>query len=233
MSSVRARHDDDNDDDLASGAPTDARLLEVAERLFAEHGIDAVSVRAITIEAGANIAAVHYHFGNKVDLIRALVERRVNEVNTVRAQLLHTLDAADAVTPRDVAEMWVRPLAGLALDDTRRAYLGFLVALDHAGPDLRAIANTVFQPHFARIDAALARALPGLDAATRRFRFGLLTSTSLRALADLDKAGAPWRRIAAPIASDALVEALIDAMTGLLVAPPTTGAPGARTEENR
>ncbi len=45
--------------------PTRERLLTVAERLLLESGYDSVSVRAINAAAGANPAAVHYHFGSK------------------------------------------------------------------------------------------------------------------------------------------------------------------------
>jgi AcrR family transcriptional regulator len=195
---------------------TDVRLLEVAERLFATHGIDAVSLRSITIEAGANIAAVHYHFGTKVDLVRALVERRVDEVNAERLHLLRGLESARRVTPRDIAEVWIRPLARLALDPRRRTYLGFVTALQSASPELRAIANAAFAPHFKRIDALLERAVPQLDVGTRRFRFSLLTTTSIRALADLREASVPWRRAGMAATDEEVVDAIIDAMTGLL-----------------
>lgn len=52
-------------------------LAQVDERRFAVHGIDAVALRSMAIEAGADIAAVHHHVGSKVDLIRALVSRPV------------------------------------------------------------------------------------------------------------------------------------------------------------
>lgn len=204
---------------LDADQPTDERLLAVAERLFARHGIDAVSVRSITIEAGANIAAVHYHFGTKLDLIRALVQRRVDEVNATRLQLLRELERASRITPRDIAELWVRPLAQLALDPARRSYLGFVVALDNAGPELQAMAGSVFRPHFARIDEALERALPDLDTATRRFRFTLLISTAMRTLADLTAASAPWRSTRTASTPDSVIDALVDALTGLLTGP--------------
>jgi AcrR family transcriptional regulator len=40
------------------------RLLDTAERCFAEHGYQATTMRAVTTEAAANIAAVNYHFGS-------------------------------------------------------------------------------------------------------------------------------------------------------------------------
>ncbi len=195
---------------------TDERLLTVAERLFAAHGIDAVSLRSITIEADANIAAVHYHFGTKVDLIRALVERRVNEVNHDRLVRLRDLERQPTVCARDIAEVWIEPLARLATDPRRRVYLGFIVALRNAGPDLQTIADNVFRPHFPRLDSALARALPRVAAPLRRFRFALAVDMSMRALADLHHAGAAWRAERQAIDNNALVAAIRDAFCGLL-----------------
>ena len=206
---------------------TEERLLDVAERMFAEKGIDAVSVRSITMAAGANVAAVHYHFGNKQELIRALLARRVDEVNRHRLELLRALEAAPAVTPRDIAEVWIRPLARLALDPERRSYAGFIVALQNSSPEISALATKSFQPHFARIDAALARALPDVDVTVRHFRFGLLTSTANRALADLDGLSTSWKRKRLAIDYDAVVEQLIEAVAGLL-SPSTQPAQGKR-----
>ena len=48
---------------------TKERILDVAERLFAERGFDGVSMRDLTREAEVNLAAVNYHFGGKDALI--------------------------------------------------------------------------------------------------------------------------------------------------------------------
>ena len=47
----------------------------MAEALFAEHGLDRVSIRDITEAAGVNIAAVNYHFATKDALILAMAGR--------------------------------------------------------------------------------------------------------------------------------------------------------------
>ncbi len=53
------------------------RLLEVAERLFAEKGFDGVGIREITSEAGCNVSAVNYYFGNKKGLYMAVFKERL------------------------------------------------------------------------------------------------------------------------------------------------------------
>src|ERR1700757_4705681 len=57
---------------------TKEQLVTTAERLFAVHGIDSVSLRQICAEAGnANNSAVQYHFGSKDRLLQAIFEYRI------------------------------------------------------------------------------------------------------------------------------------------------------------
>ncbi|HET6788217.1 MAG TPA: helix-turn-helix domain-containing protein, partial [Aquabacterium sp.] len=54
---------------------TPTKLVEAALSLFARHGIEAVSIRQITLAAGqSNESAVHYHFRNKAGLIAAVLD---------------------------------------------------------------------------------------------------------------------------------------------------------------
>src|SRR3954452_12698921 len=78
---------------------TQESLLDAAESLFSEHGIQAASLRAITQQAGANLAAVHYHFGAKEGLVRAGFSRRLKPLPEERMRLLDACDltADDAV----------------------------------------------------------------------------------------------------------------------------------------
>lgn len=73
---------------MRGGDETRRRLLEAAERLFAERGFRATSVRAVTTRAGANLAAVNYHFGSKDAMIRELFRRRLEPLNARRLRLL-------------------------------------------------------------------------------------------------------------------------------------------------
>ena len=60
------------------------RLLDSAERLFAENGVDATSLRHITNDAEANLASVNYHFGSKEELFRQVFARRIGPINQER-----------------------------------------------------------------------------------------------------------------------------------------------------
>jgi AcrR family transcriptional regulator len=89
--------------------PTRERLLDEAEKLFAEKGFDGVSVREITAKAGSHLSAINYHFGSKKNLYLSVFEERwipraKNVVSHVRdldvggmndvEQVVHTLAEA-------------------------------------------------------------------------------------------------------------------------------------------
>lgn len=89
-------------------------LMRTAEALFAEKGIDNVSLNQINKAAGQrNTSALHYHFGNKKGLIDAIVyEHYANIDNDINARL----DAFDGSakqhkTPRKLLECMVIPFS--------------------------------------------------------------------------------------------------------------------------
>ncbi|WP_420419905.1 TetR/AcrR family transcriptional regulator [Pacificispira sp.] len=90
-----------------------ARILEVAERLFALHGIDAVSMRQINEAASQkNGSAIHYHFGSRDGLIDAIFDLRVTGTDALRRQYLDQVkeEAGENLpTLRDIASAIVLP----------------------------------------------------------------------------------------------------------------------------
>jgi AcrR family transcriptional regulator len=73
-----------------AGELTRKRILNAAEKLFAERGITSTSMRALSNAAGVNLAAAHYHFGSKEALLEAVVEHRARPLNAAR---IHQLEA--------------------------------------------------------------------------------------------------------------------------------------------
>ena len=78
-----------NTPEESNEAATKAAVFAAAERLFALHGFQNVSVRDITADAGVNLASVNYHFGSKDALLFEIFRRRTAELNRERARMLH------------------------------------------------------------------------------------------------------------------------------------------------
>jgi AcrR family transcriptional regulator len=219
---------------LVAPSATEDRLLEVAERLVAERGVDAVSVRSVTAEAGANVAAIHYHFGSKAALVRAVLERRIPEATARRDVLLRALEAAPhPPSLRAVAEAFVRPLADMADAEPTHHYPAFLAAIFRAGPDYRDLGNGPFQPQFERFDALLAAALPTLGLGVRRLRFALFVEAAIHALAAVDERRRAFAAAGEPVTDAALVEHVIDALAGLLAGPGPDASEVSRVPSDR
>ena len=84
---------------------TKEKILDTAERLIGEQGYAATSLRHIIAEAGVNLAAVHYHFGSKEDLLDAVVARKAAPVNEARLAWLERVEAEAGNGPLEVEKV--------------------------------------------------------------------------------------------------------------------------------
>ncbi|MDX1982511.1 MAG: TetR family transcriptional regulator [Bryobacteraceae bacterium] len=146
-------------------ADTKDRILDAAEKLFANHGYDATSVRAIATAAGVNLAAINYHFQSKDALLHAVYARRAGPVNARRLELLDEFEAAAGgrpLTPELILEAFLQPIAELG--DRVGHIPRMMVRLQYVeqGPTFEKVFETHFRPMFMRFFQALKRALPGL-----------------------------------------------------------------------
>ncbi|MEU6558331.1 TetR/AcrR family transcriptional regulator [Nocardia nova] len=104
---------------------TPERLLAAAERLLLTERYEDVSVRAVCVAAGANPAAVHYHFGSKEALIAALIEDRLGPL---WAEGLAAATARPDSVPA-VVDAIIEPFVALAADPMGRLHLRLLAGL--------------------------------------------------------------------------------------------------------
>src|SRR5260370_80420 len=81
---------------LQTAAPDDtaSRIIDAAQRLFIRDGTEATSLRAVTREAGVNVAAIHYYFGSRDELLRAVLDRIIKPLNARPLALLNPSRAA-------------------------------------------------------------------------------------------------------------------------------------------
>ncbi len=198
-----------------------ADLVETAERLFAVHGIEGVSLRQIAVAAGhRNPAVVQYHFGSKSALLQAILEHRLPEINAARLEILDGLRRdGRAGELRGLVESMARPL--LDLDPANNHYVEFLSRLMAHREELRiAYSSTVSHVLSAQITAdGLKAALTHLPPRLREHRFSMATELMVHVIAH-------QRANVHDDESDGLSRAefesgLFDAMVGLLSAPHT------------
>jgi AcrR family transcriptional regulator len=98
---------------VIDGTDTRLRMIEVAERLFAERGIGGVSLREIGAQAGQrNTAAARYHFGTKQGLVDAIFHHRMTPINARRLEMLAVFDRdGRSHELRALAEAYLYPLS--------------------------------------------------------------------------------------------------------------------------
>jgi AcrR family transcriptional regulator len=178
-------------------AETRERVLEVAERLFAERGLDAVSVRDIVAAAGANLGAINYHFGTLDRLIEAVFERRLIPSAQEQLRALEAVETAAGDRPPElegVLEAVFRPLVEAAMDPKRGgAIFGKLMArsLVDPNPVLERVMHSHFSTVMKRFDAALLRAMPNLAPEDVFWRMHLLMGGLHQSLLLLDRKPPP------------------------------------------
>ena len=149
---------------------TKQKILDTAERLFGEQGYGATSLRQIITEAGVNLAAIHYHYGSKEELLDQVVLRKADPVNRERMEALDHLEAEAAGRP-------------LALEDILKAFLEPAMARVAANPEfsklmgrlmgeglMPGLADKHFRVVATRFMGALGRALPDLSAVELQWR---------------------------------------------------------------
>ncbi len=183
---------------------TKLRILDAAERLFAREGFQTASLRDITSDAAVNLAAVNYHFGSKMALIEAVIERRLQPLNKLRLERLEEVrsEARSAGRPPRVEEA-VRAVVEPTLwfRDSGPGARDFVIlvgrALAEPEDDVRTIFLRRLRPLFAAFSETLEEALPGVPREVLswriQFAFGALSHTmcTMNRLASLPEGMAP------------------------------------------
>jgi AcrR family transcriptional regulator len=158
---------------------TTERLLDSAERLFADKGVAATSLREITTEASANLASVSYHFGSKEGLLREVLGRRIKPVNAVRVGLLDALDARPVrASVEEIIDAFMRPI--FEQPKTVRQNFSRLMARLHSSPEPVAMEylREIVGPTAERTLNSLARSLPGVSLERIFLRVHFISSTA-------------------------------------------------------
>jgi len=167
--------------------PTDAsgprdKLIHAAEATIQRVGLDDLNLRDITHAAGANLAAVNYHFGGKSGLLFAVLDRRLTPVHAERLRRLSAVlaNAGDEPPPLDdVMAALIDPLFETLseLGDLAPTMMELALRLLTKSRDRLRVpeGDTSLIGMLRHFDRAIARALPELDPAERWRRLMFVT----------------------------------------------------------
>jgi AcrR family transcriptional regulator len=160
---------------------TKEKILDTAERLIASQGFAATSLRQIISEAQVNLAAVHYHFGSKEELLDQLILRKVTRVNEERAALLDCFERESGGGPVSVEKILAAFFEPMIAAGCRNPQFVRLMGRLIAEGLIPSLAEKHFQPTTMRFIAALRRALPDLSEGELfwrvQFMFGAMAHT--------------------------------------------------------
>jgi AcrR family transcriptional regulator len=164
------------------------RILEVAERMFAEHGMAGVGLRAITTEAGVNLASIAYHFGSKDGLLEALFAQRAAPIAQERLRLLEQVRAAQTKpTLEQVLDAFLRPALTLGVQP-QFGGPAFVKLRARLGIEPESLARKILSKAFdlssrVFIDA-LAAAVPDMPRGEIEWRFHFMLGTMFYTMAN-------------------------------------------------
>lgn len=212
-----------------SGESARTALLDAAERLFAQQGIEGVSLRDVAAAAGQrNHSAAQYHFGDRVGLVAAVYERRQTPINDKRWSMLRELDRQGrGLDPLGLAEASMIPLAEHVGADPDGYFGRFLLRVRWHPEGRAATAQSIPLLAVRELRDRLDTVLADLSPAVRRWRRMQLQTHLVAAVADWEELR-DARRLR-PSAEE-LVEDLVRTGHSIITAPasvPTVLAKGA------
>lgn len=198
----------------AQGVATRRRIVKVAEKLFAEQGVDAVSVRAVNAASGLGPAATHYHFGSKEQLVQAVILDHGETIRQAITDRVNVLAGRESPpTTRELVETLVVPYLELMKREPVRGTRFVKVIAQLAANDNPLLAE-LSAPTYEALHAQVKRAFPDLAPALVELRWNIAASALLALLA------APERRargdlVDAPTYADELVSFAVGGIEAL------------------
>lgn len=171
------------------GEATRQKIILTALGLYAEHGLDGVSLRTISAESGTrNSAAAHYHFGSRLGVLEAVVTFITDFTRPQFETGFQAVEADPAPSLRHVVKAMTTPYLSLTLSpDWGPSALRFMAHL-HADntPEIVQLMNAHFRPDVERIEAQLHRVLPHIPRDMLRVRLAFTFVSLIHGAAEID-----------------------------------------------
>ena len=159
------------------GDRTRTRILNVAEQLFSQHGIDGVSMRTLVARSKVNLSSVNYYFGSKDALFEQVFARRARVITEKRIKMLAECRAALGGPPlvSQILEAFLRPVMESDGEGGGAAYARFRIRLAaERSAWARDLPSRYFDESSHQFLDALAAALPHLPIEDIYWRFNIM-----------------------------------------------------------
>jgi len=187
------------------------RIVDAAERLFAEHGYHAVSLRTIMGLAQVNVSAVHYYFGSKKNLLQAVLDRRAAPINRARKErLFRCIDRNGRVASvEEILEAYIGPALEVCSDPGGQLFVrvSALASVDPS-PDVQDIMQSIYDETARLFVHALRRACPRLKEADLYWRLNCVYGAMQYLRANNGRVARVLNRKPRPLDSRTVQEAL-------------------------
>ena len=219
----------------ATTEETRNQIKAAAQMLFAQRGVDGVTVQEIVNAAGQrNNAALHYHFGSKEDLIRQMIVDGAAVLDGRRREMLDEMKARGGPTNiRDVMLVLVMPVIELGADERWRGYIRFTSNLQASDPGtLRAALNSRWNSGYVECFEYLKKMLP-LPAAIVEQRLSIFMIYA-NAILSAHEAAQEKRRARSSRLWDQpfTIENILDTLEAALTSPPSEQTRARLSEAN-
>ncbi len=175
---------------------TKSLIMDTAERMIAEHGLNGVSNRAILAEAGVSSSALHYHFNSRAGLIEAIVVRYGHIPTRQRLQMVRSFEEQGRIpSSTEIVDIIVDPFIDLLREkgDVGRRFLRFVSRLQS---DRTYSHREVEYKHFPeiidRLETWARDACPGVSDQERDLRMVMVVDTVLHTLSNADFMTREW-----------------------------------------
>lgn len=181
---------------------TKEQIISVAERLFAERGFAGTTLRNVVSEAKVNLAAVHYHFGSKEDLFRAVIARLARPIVEQELALLAQLQSRDQVPSVEaLLTAIIKPNLEILVQDRDTLFVRaqFMGRCRTEPEPIKSIAAREFSAAIEAFLDALQRALPEQSRSQLAWKLDLVIAALIRVQTE---AGQPFALLRGPDPQD-------------------------------
>ena len=196
-------------------ASTQEIILDTAERLFAENGVAATSIRDITGAAGVNLGAINYHFRTKQDLVAAVFRRRLEPVTQRQLALLEDVVRKAGDKPlrlEALIEAMIRPSVERSFASGKRntAFMRLVGRFfGEADPEVERQIRAQVEKVWIRFASLVSCALPGLEVEALFWRIMFMSGTFHHTLLTLGREGSIPPEVRKGLDAELLIRRLV------------------------